>query len=342
MRRFMLSLVMLAALLAPQPAFAGQPPVGVVTNFGPNLEAMCHMPEGIAIDPTGNLYAASFAFSPVANICVENRDGRIVDIIPVPAGKAGVASLLGELFEPSQGLYVVDFANGAPTNGRLLRIDVKTHTVRVVATGYSAPNGIAQDRHRNLYVSDSFLGAIFKVAPDGSSNTVWIQDPRLAPQPGGSPPFGANGLAFDRNQGFLYVASTSDSKIYRIPVQKDGSAGSMQLFASGAAIDASQQTTEALHGADGIMFDVHGNLYVCANSAQHPAAGLPGEIQVLSPDGQLIARYDGVGQNDLDFPASLVFRGRALYVTNLSLDTSGANSKLSVLGVPYPGLPLRP
>jgi len=342
MRRLILSLVTLAALLAPQPAFAGQPPVGVVTNFGPNLAAVCHMPEGIAIDPTGNLYATSFAFAPVANICVESPSGQIIDVIPVPAGKAGVASLLGALFEPSQGLYVVDFANGAPTNGRLLRINVVTHDVTVLATGFSAPNAIAQDRHRNLYVSDSFLGAIFKVAPDGSSKTVWVQDPRLAPQPGGSPPFGANGVAFDRNQRFLYVASTSDSKIYRIPVEDDGSAGAMELFASGAAIDASQQTTEALHGADGIMFDVRGNLYVCANSAQHPAPGSPGEIQVLSPDATLIARYDGVGQNDLDFPASLVFHERALYVTNLSLDTGGANSKLSVLGVLYPGLPLRP
>ncbi len=342
MRRMLLSLVTLAALLAPQPAFAGQPPVGAVTNFGPNLAAVCHMPEGIAIDPSGNLYATSFAFAPVANICVESPSGQIIDVIPVPAGKAGIASLLGELFEPSQGLYVVDFANGAPTNGRLLRINVVTHDVTVLATGFSAPNGIAQDRHRNLYVSDSFLGAIFKVAPDGSSNTVWVQDPRLAPQPGGSPPFGANGVAFDRDQRFLYVASTSDSKIYRIPVEDDGSAGPMELFASGAAIDASQQTTEALHGADGIMFDVGGNLYVCANSAQHPAPGSPGEIQVLSPDATLIARYDGVGQNDLDFPASLVFHERALYVTNLSLDTGGANSKLSVLGILYPGLPLRP
>ena len=342
MRRLILSLVTLAALLAPQPAFAGQPPVGVVTNFGPNLAAVCHMPEGIAIDPTGNLYATSFAFAPVANICVESPFGQIIDVIPVPAGKAGIASLLGALFEPSQGLYVVDFANGAPTNGRLLRINVVTHDVTVLATGFSAPNAIAQDRHRNLYVSDSFLGAVFKVAPDGSSNAVWVQDPRLAPQPGGSPPFGANGVAFDRNQRFLYVASTSDSKIYRIPVEDDGSAGAMELFASGAAIDASQQTTEALHGADGIMFDVRGNLYVCANSAQHPAPGSPGEIQVLSPHATLIARYDGVGQNDLDFPASLVFHERALYVTNLSLDTGGANSKLSVLGVLYPGLPLRP
>jgi len=342
MRRLLVSLVVLAALLAPQPALARQPSVGLVTNFGPNLASVCPMPEGIAVDPTGNLYASSFAFKPIANICVENRSGRIIDVIPVPAGKAGVASLLGELFEPSQGLYVLDFGDGAPGNGRLLRVNVQTHTVTVVATGFQAPNAIAQDRHRNLYVSDSFLGAIFKVAPDGSSNTVWIVDPRLMPQPGGSPPFGANGLTFDRNQGFLYVATTSDSKIYRIPVDKDGSAGSMQLFASGMAIDAAQQTTEALHGADGIMFDVQGNLYVCANSAQHPAPGLPGEIQVLSPDAKLIARYDGVGQNDLDFPASLVFHERHLYIVNLALDTGGANSKLSVMGVPYPGLPLRP
>ena len=61
MRRFVLPLVMLAALLAPQPAFAGQPPVGVVTNFGPNLAAVCHMPEGIAIDPTSGISTVCFA-----------------------------------------------------------------------------------------------------------------------------------------------------------------------------------------------------------------------------------------------------------------------------------------
>ncbi|HEY9289401.1 MAG TPA: SMP-30/gluconolactonase/LRE family protein [Candidatus Dormibacteraeota bacterium] len=343
MRRIMVSLLTFVALLLPQTVFAAQPEVGVVTNFGPNLAAVCPMPEGLAIDPTGNLYAASFAFKPVANICVENRQGQVTDVIPVPAGKAGIASLLGELFEPSQGLYVVDFADGAPTNGRLLRIDVRTHAITVLATGFQAPNAIAQDRHRNLYISDSFMGAIFKVAPDGSSNTVWLQDARLTPAaPGDGPPFGANGLAFDRNQDFLYVAQTHNDMVYRIPVERDGSAGPLELFASGAAIDATQHTTEALHGADGIMFDVRGNLYVCANSSQAPAPSLPGEIQVLSPNAQLIARYDGVGGNDLDFPASLVFHERALYITNLSLDSAGVNSKLSVMGVPFPGLPLRP
>jgi sugar lactone lactonase YvrE len=342
MRRLMLLTAAAITVVLAVPASAGsRAQVGVVQNFGPPLAASCHNPEGIAVDPAGNLYAASFAFEPVANICVVNRDGALVDVIPVPAGPAGVASLLGELFEPSQGLYALDFANGAPGNGRLLLINPATHAIRVVATGFQAPNGLTQDRHRNLYISDSFQGVIYKVARDGTT-TAWKQDPRLTPQPGTGPPFGANGVAFDRNQHFLYVATTADAKIYRVPVLKDGSAGDLQLFASGEAIDASQGTTEALHGADGIMFDVRGNLYVAANSAQHPARGLPGELQVLSPDGQLIARYDGLGVNDLDFPASIVFHKHAIYITNLSLTDAGTNSKLSVMGVPFPGEPLRP
>ena len=82
------------------------------------------------------------------------------------------------------------------------------------------------------------------------------------------------------------------------------------------------------------MFDVAGNLWVCANQAN--------EVQVVSPRAKLVARYDGVGANTLDFPASLVFEGRRLFVTNLSLTDGGANSKLSVMGVPFPGEALRP
>jgi sugar lactone lactonase YvrE len=135
-------------------------------------------------------------------------------------------------------------------------------------------------------------------------------------------------VAFDRHQRFLYVANTGDSTVLRVPVNEDGSAGQIEVFAAGATLG-----PEALHGADGIMFDVKGNLYVCANQAN--------EIQVLSPDGELIARYKGEGNNALDFPASLVFGGHSLYITNLSLAT-GVNSKLSVLGVPFPGLRLTP
>jgi len=315
----------------PLVTLAAGPQVGLVQNFGPNLLADCPNPEGIAIDPTGNLYAASFpAFqtvrTPSANICVISPAGVLIDKISVPPGPAGVTNLLGELFEPGQGLYVVDFASGTPGLGRLLRVDPATHSITTLATRFAAANGVTQDRHRNLFVSDSFEGNIVKVAPDGSSSSVWVASPLL--EPNGFPPFGANGVAFDRDQKNMYVANTSNDTIVRIPVLDDGSAGTPVVFAAGS--DASG----ALDGADGIMFDVKGNLYVCANQAN--------EIQVLAPDGTLVARYKGLGANALDFPASLVFKGRDLYITNLSLFDGGVHSQLSVIVASNPGLPLRP
>jgi sugar lactone lactonase YvrE len=305
-------------------------------NFGPNPLADCPNPEGIALDPAGNLYAASFpAFQPVrtpsANICVVNSGGVLVSKFAVPPGTGGVTNLLGELFSGGS-LYVVDFANGAAPNGRFLRIDPATHAITTLATGFAAANAIAEDEDGNFFISDSFLGTITKVAHDGSSQQVWKRDVLLTTQ--GFPPFGANGVAFDRTQEYLYVANTGDSRVLRIPVLDDGSAGPVEIFADGAAIDATQHTTEALHGADGIMFDVAGNLYVCANQAN--------EVQVLSRDAKLVARYNGAGANALDFPASLVFKGRQLYVTNLSLFDGGVNSKLSLMTAPLPGMPIAP
>ena len=148
----------------------------------------------------------------------------------------------------------------------------------------------------------------------------------------GFPPFGANGLAFDLLSLNLYVANTGDSRVLRIPVRPNGSAGAVQIFADGATIDQRQHTTEALHGADGLALDLFGNVYVAANQAN--------EIQVLSPGGILISRFGSSGAVTLDFPASLVFKGNQLYFTNASLFDGGVNSRLLVLQALVPGLPL--
>jgi len=293
-------------------ALATQPAAGVVQDYA-SLNGHCPNPEGIAIDPNGNVYASSaphvFGGTGPANICVISTSGQIREI-PIASGPAGVTNVLGMLFEQTQGLYATDLANGSPPNGRLLRVDPASGNVTTLATGFAAPNAIAQDRHRNLFVSDSFAGTITRVSADGSSSAVWSNDSLLLPAPEFA--FGANGLAFDRDQRFLYAANTSTRRIPRIPVLADGSAGVAQKFADGDTLNPSQGTTDALVRADGIMFDVQGNLYVCAN--------VSGEIQVLAPDGSAItARYMGSGASALDFPASLVFKGRQLFITNLSL-----------------------
>jgi sugar lactone lactonase YvrE len=322
----MRTLAVALSLVLPGLALAG-PPTPFLSDFGPNLQASCPNPEGIAVDSRGRVYASSFAFAPTANVCVLDARGRLTGTIPVPAGPGGVASLLGMLHVPGQGLYVTDFADGVAPHGRLLRLSRRG--VEVVADGFAAPNAIAVDRRGRLYVSDSFAGTITRVGPDGSGRETWASDPLLTTA--GQPPFGANGLAFDRRERHLYVANTGDSSVLRLAVRPDGSAGPVEVFARGADLDVATGSTQSLHGADGIAFDVAGNLWVCANQAN--------EVQVLSPDAELVARYRGSGGAALDFPASLVFRGRTLYLTNLSLAT-GVNSKLSVMQAPLPGAPL--
>ena len=323
MRRWSIAVIAALMLLSGQTALAAQPAQGVVRDFANLATADCHNPEGIAVSPTGVLYAAGLS----GHICVLTQD-RVTRVISVPPGPAGVTNFLGELFEPSQGLFVVDIADfGATASGRLLRVDPDTGAASTLAGGFLAPNAIAQNRHRTLFVSDSFAGAIYTVEPSGGGKTLWKADPKLSTK--GFPPFGANGVAFDRTESFLYVANTGDSSILRIPVNVDGSAGDVVVFAKGATA----ADPQLLHGADGIMFDVTGQLWVCANQAN--------EIQVLSPSGSLVARYGhNSGDDAMVFPASLVFHERALYVTNLYFGAFGG--KLSVLGVPFPGAPLRP
>ena len=316
MRKLVPLTTLVLVLSVSRPAVAA-PEAGSVQNFGPELSATCNLPEGIAVDPQGNVYASSLNFGATtgpANICVLDRSGALVDVISVAPVSGGVARLLGMLFVPGEGLYVGDVGGG-----RVLRIDVGTHAATTIASGFGAPNAFARDRAGNLFVSDSFPGTITKIAPDGSM-TVFAYPAQLAPLSAESPPFGANGLAFDRNERFLYVAMTARDQVFRI-ANEGGSLGAIQLFAQGVA-------GGALDGADGIAFDVRGNLYVCSNQSD--------EIAVLSPAGAVIAEYRGTGANAFNSPASLVFSGRTVYVANLALFHGGPN-KVSVFTAPYPG-----
>lgn len=288
-------------------AYAARPQIGTLENFGPNLGSTCPNPEGLAIDPRGNVYASSF--TSVGTICVLDRTGTLVDTITIGS------ALIGMLYEDGQGLYVIDFANA-----RVLLVDPATHARSTITSGLGEPNALAADHHGNLYVSDSSGGRIWKIGPDGTK-TVWKSDPLLATT--GFPPFGANGVAFDRTGSNLYVANTGNDNVVRIEMNADGTAGAASVFATG------------IDGADGIQLDVRGNLYVCANQAD--------EIAVISPSGTRIATYKGTGTAALHFPASLVFKGRDLYVTNLSFDHSFNPlpfSQVSVTTAPFPGAPL--
>jgi sugar lactone lactonase YvrE len=340
-------LAAIAAMIPAPAAASAQPRINLtgVADFGPNLADTSPRPEGIAVDPGGTVYATSIPVGPSgvigdvpqANVSVLARDGRLAKRIPVPAGPSGAVALTGALFVRGSGLFVCDaadsFSNPRSTSGRLLRIDPATGAVTVVAEGFRGPNAVTRDRRGSLYLADGIAGSITRLQPDGSARRTWFSDPvRLGPAAGNF--LGANGLAFDVTQRRLYVTNPGTRNVFAIHARRDRSAGRMTVFADGRSIDRRQRTQEALTGADGVQVDTRGNLYVTADWIN--------QLQVLSPRGRLVARFSGSRFNSLHYPASLVFFGRRLLISNLDFfsATSGANSKTSQITMHYRGLPL--
>src|SRR5215471_3225574 len=75
--------------------------VGTISTFGPPLAGTaCANPEGLAMDTQGNFYTASdIDGSTTGTICVFSPAGDFTRTISIPAGPAGVAPLVGMLFE---------------------------------------------------------------------------------------------------------------------------------------------------------------------------------------------------------------------------------------------------
>ncbi len=319
---------------------AANSPVGTITTFAANIEntTPCGSPEGLSVDLQGNFYTGSAQTKSPGAVCQFASNGTFKKSFSIqPAKSDGVVSLLGVLFQPPHTLFALDFADALagppnqppPTDGRVLSINTETGAVTTVASGFIFPNGIAEDLNGFFYVTDSIQATVTRFKADGSQKSVWYSGSLLAPGTG-QPPLGANGIAFDFFFHNVYVSNTSNQQIIRIPVEHDGSAGTGVVFADGGVIDTKQNTTKALAGADGIAFDLFGNLYVAANQAN--------EIQVISPTGQLAARYSSATLT-LDNPASLVFIGDELYFTNASIFDGGVNSAIFILETPLPGLP---
>jgi sugar lactone lactonase YvrE len=277
---------------------------GEVERFA-TLPAGDNNPEGITADRHGNIYVTTFdptGASP-GRLVVFDRHGELVrDVVVDPASGA----LLGLAFHPKTGaLLIVDIGAGVvrkvnPHNGH----SSVFMTLPAGTTG-AGLNALTFDRDGDVYVSDSFLGIIWKTGRHGGEATAWVKDALLTTS--GFPPFGANGLAFNRHGHALFVANTGNDQVIRIPVRHDGTAGTPEVFVN------------SVNGADGLIIDRHDNLWICANQAD--------EIVVLDKTGRVIAKlgdFDGISRRGaprgLLFPASLVRVGDWIYVTNLSLD----------------------
>jgi len=258
-------------------------------------------PEGVAADAKGNIYVATFDSLPNA-IHIFGNNGRLLDTIPLPD-----AVPLGLAFDAAGNLYVANFGGG-----NVIKFSPPQPVVFPVCGGPPdcGLNAITFDAAGDLYVSDSFGGNVFKIDLPGGSVSTFVNDELLKPGSHGFPPFGANGLAFSSDGATLFVANTADDRILKINVASK----TVTVFA------------ESVNGADGILFDGSGRLWVAANQAD--------EVVALDANGRVVERrgsFEGIGPDGaakgLLFPASIVLSNGSLFVTNLALVLIGNGSE---------------
>jgi sugar lactone lactonase YvrE len=290
------------------------------------LPADVRFPEGIAADPaTGSIFVGTFDTSgATTNKLVRlDRSGHVSAVRDF-----GGTALLGLDFAGGK-VYILNFGAskvqridagfdagtpiedvatipsiGSPGSRSEPNPDGSSDQIAFGSSGFPAPNAMVFDAAGNLYISDSFQGAIFEVADalhcaTPCAATTVSHDPLLATA--GTPPFGANGLAFSADEKTMYVANTGDHRVLAM----DMATKALSVFSI------------SLHGADGLLFD-NGLLWVATNQADHVVA--------LNSDGRLVIKAgeflgldkDGVPRGLL-FPASMVIVNGWMYVTNLAL-----------------------
>jgi len=289
-------------------------------------------PEGITANPAnGDIYVATFHFSNPNKLLRYNRHGQLLAQLDF-----GGAPLLGLGFDHGM-VYILNFGAsqlqrvpaafnsatkpepvatflpgiGAPAPRRVDNPDATPEhpsfdTITFGSNSFPAPNAMEFDSKGNLYVSDSFQGAIYLIEDVRTCKTpctakTLVHDSLLATA--GFPPFGANGLAFNRYESLLFIANTGDDRVLALDMHTN----LVSVF------------SESLNGADGLVFDKRsGLLWVCTNQAD--------EVVALNDKGRVVAKLGelrGIKRNGtpdgLLFPASPVIVGDEIFVTNLAI-----------------------
>lgn len=299
------------------------------------LPAGVRYPEGLAVNPhNGEIYVGTFdARQPASTrnnqLLRYAADGRLL------AQRAFAVTPLTGLGYADGQIYILNFGAGklqripaefeantpvedlldfpqlnpaAPAARAVANPDGSQDQIHFGSSGMPAPNGLVFAGNGDLYVSDSFQGALYRIANATRCKPcaleVLSRDPLLATA--GSLPFGANGLAFNADESQLYINNAGDGRLLRMRLPN----GEVQVLA------------ESLPGADGLLFH-DGLLWLLANQIDQ-LLGLDeqGLIRVLAGGFQGIASNGG--PRGLLFPASSVVQGEWMVVSNLALPLTPA------------------
>lgn len=282
---------------------ANPPPVTVG-----RIPAPC-APLGLAFDHAGKLYVT------------EPNSGRIFSFTPdattppvATAFASGVPGANGVAFDRDGNLWVSDGTTG---QGRVWRVDTSGAVTEMFRV---------QPMANDVNIDAAGIGGVGRDVRTLPAGTITFNPapptaPRTATNTAGSQPLVANGLAFD-NDGDLFVSDTARGALWKVKLDRHGNVRSKMncdtTFTDNTlCLENLFVAHPLLEGADGIVLDRAGNVWVDANERNAVVVvtrnGRVIEVFRNKPDATTQLRNGG----PLEFNTSPVISDRKLCTANL-------------------------
>ena len=284
------------------PAQAASPPVGDPHTIHRFEFDRGETPENITLEPDG---AADESLAFAAQVVRISLNGRQHLLARLPSSSSTVcqyaqahAVALGIVRDRRGTLYTALCTGSADLQG-VWRIDPDGKRSRIAALPPEGfPNGMAFDQdQRYIYVTDSLLSTVWRVAVADGRVTVWATGSKLAPSAG---KLGVNGVKVHDHA--VWVTNSQGGTLLRIPIRHDGTAGNIKVIA------------RHLPGIDDFAF-----------TGPRPSAAIlatintSSEVALIKPNGThtiVLTADDGLSN-----PSSIAIKGRTIYVNSAAYDT---------------------
>jgi sugar lactone lactonase YvrE len=293
--------------------------------------------EGLTGDRQGNLYVAQRGGAigcPILRIRPPAGVAILVGTVAPPCSPSGLT------FDAAGKLYVTGVGSAQDAIDVLTPSATSPPTATQFATGVPGANGIAFDKQGALWATDGTtgLGRVWKVpaaggaavevfriptvaAPNGVGRQVQtLQGTQMPPVNPNTQATVANGIEFARDGGAAFVADTARGAVWRIALDAKGNVtaklGCDTAYpANTLCADSLLVENPQLEGADGLVLDAAGDLWVAANERN--------AIVVVEPSGRVVEFFrnppdttSGLrNAGPLETPTSPLLLGRVFCVT---------------------------
>ncbi|HWG27455.1 hypothetical protein [Actinospica sp.] len=245
-------------------------------------------PENLVLEPNGSV---DLTFNRALEVARVSPDGSLTILASLPQDAAGNAIVSG-IVRMADGTLYVNYNAGSQSG--IWRIPPNGGTPRQVVAipGAGWLNGLAYNPEQHaLYATDSSLGLVWKISLADDTASIWAQGTQLQPTTASGK--GANGLKVQ--DGAVWVSNTTLGTLLRIPIERDGTAGTTSVAAQG------------ITGIDDFAFAPDGEVVAAQNAASEASI-----VNVQTGAHTIVL----TAADGLSNPTSVAIRGNTVYIAS--------------------------